>query len=62
MTRIEDLDLSIRCLNLLKSVGINHLEELCFVREEDLLKYLRFGHKSLSELKEVMKEYNLNFY
>lgn len=60
-TSIEDLNLSVRAYNCLKSANINNIAELVSREEQDLLKFRNFGKKSLSELIEVIEEKNLEF-
>lgn len=60
-TSIEDLNLSVRAYNCLKSANINSIGELVAKDESELLKFRNFGKKSLSELIEVIEEKNLHF-
>ena len=60
-TSIEDLNLSVRAYNCLKSANINSIGELVARDEQDLLKFRNFGKKSLTELIEVVEEKNLQF-
>lgn len=60
-TSIEDLNLSVRAYNCLKSANINSIGELVARDEQDLLKFRNFGKKSLGELVEVIEEKNLHF-
>ncbi len=60
-TSIEDLNLSVRAYNCLKSANINTIAELVSKDETELLKFRNFGRKSLAELKEVIEEKNLHF-
>lgn len=60
-TSIEDLNLSVRAYNCLKSANINTIGELVAREEQDLLKFRNFGKKSLTELVEVIEEKNLEF-
>lgn len=60
-TSIEDLNLSVRAYNCLKSANINTIGELVSRDEQDLLKFRNFGKKSLTELIEVIEEKNLEF-
>lgn len=55
-TSIEDLNLSVRAYNCLKSANINSIGELVARDEQDLLKFRNFGKKSLTELIEVIEE------
>lgn len=60
-TSIEDLNLSVRAYNCLKSANINTIGELVSRDEQDLLKFRNFGKKSLAELVEVIEDKNLHF-
>lgn len=60
-TSIEDLNLSVRAYNCLKSANINSIGELVSKNESELLKFRNFGRKSLAELTEVIEEKNLQF-
>ena len=60
-TSIEDLNLSVRAYNCLKSANINSISELVEKDESELLKFRNFGRKSLTELIEVIEEKNLHF-
>lgn len=60
-TSIEDLNLSVRAYNCLKSANINTIAELVSKDESELLRFRNFGRKSLTELLEVIEEKNLEF-
>lgn len=60
-TSIEELNLSVRAYNCLKSANILSIGELVSKEESELLKFRNFGKKSLAELQEVVEEKNLNF-
>lgn len=60
-TSIEDLNLSVRSYNCLKSANINTIGELVTRDEQDLLKFRNFGKKSLAELVEVIEGKDLHF-
>jgi len=57
--KIDDLDFSNRTYNCLKRQGIETLEELAGYTEEELMNIRNFGQKSLDEVKDKLKEYNL---
>lgn len=57
--KIDDLDFSNRTYNCLKRQGIETLEELGGYTEEELMNIRNFGQKSLDEVKDKLKEYNL---
>ncbi|GAB6184028.1 DNA-directed RNA polymerase subunit alpha [Thermodesulfovibrio hydrogeniphilus] len=56
---IEDLELSVRAYNCLKSAGINTVLELVQKTENELLKTKNFGKRSLDEIKEVLEKHGL---
>ncbi|HNS56707.1 MAG TPA: DNA-directed RNA polymerase subunit alpha [Smithellaceae bacterium] len=58
---VEDLELSVRSANCLKNAGINTIGELVQKTEAEMLKTKNFGRKSLSEIKDILNEYNLSF-
>jgi len=60
-TKIEDLDISIRCYQLLKNNGIIDIIELTKLKEDDLIKFKGFGSFSLKEIKQIMSERGLYF-
>jgi len=60
-TSIEDLNLSVRSYNCLKSADIDTIGQLVQLEEQDLLKFRNFGKKSLAELVEVIEDKGLHF-
>jgi DNA-directed RNA polymerase subunit alpha len=56
---IEDLELSARSLNCLKSAGIRSVGELIANSATELMKHKNFGAKSLKEVREKLTEYKL---
>jgi len=60
-TKLVDMDLSVRALNCLKSADVDTLGDLVQYNKNDLLKFRNFGKKSLTELDELLVNYNLNF-
>ena len=56
--KIDDLDISIRCFQSLRSLNINNLEELSNYTPKELLK---FSKKSIEEIEFYMKKYNVNW-
>ena len=59
-TPVEELELSVRSSNCLKNANIKTIGELTRKTEEDIAKTKNFGKKSLQEIKEKLKEWNLN--
>ena len=60
-TPLEDLDLSVRAFNCLKTARIDSLSQLVQYEQNDLLKFRNFGQKSLSEIEDVLKQRGLHF-
>ena len=58
-TPVEELELSVRSSNCLKNANIRTIGDLTRKTEEDLVKTRNFGKKSLQEIKEKLKEWNL---
>ena len=56
---IDELELSVRSYNCLKSAGINTVEELCNRTSEDMMKVRNLGRKSLEEVLAKLKELGL---
>ena len=61
MTKLTDLDLSVRALNCLKAAEIDTLGDLVSFDKNDLLKFRNFGKKSLSELEDLVDTKGLSF-
>lgn len=55
MTKIDDLDLSVRTYNAVKRLGIETLED-CRDRFEEIKRHMRVGHK---EVQEVLEEHGM---
>ena len=51
---VEELELSVRAYNCLKSANIKTIRELIAHDEDSLLKHRNFGKKSLTEIKEIL--------
>ena len=58
-TRIEELELSVRSANCLKSENIIYIGDLVSWSEQELLKMPNFGKKSLNEIKKALKPMGL---
>lgn len=56
---LEELELSVRASNCLRTANIRTLGELVIRTEQEMLKTRNFGKKSLSEIKEKLSQYNL---
>jgi DNA-directed RNA polymerase subunit alpha len=57
---VEELELSVRSSNCLKNANIKTIGELIRKTEDDLAKTRNFGKKSLQEIKDRLKEWNLS--
>ncbi len=58
---IDELELSVRATNCLKSANIGLVGEIVQRQEGEMLKTKNFGKKSLDEIKRVLGEMNLDF-
>ena len=58
---IEELELSVRSFNCLEAAGIKTIRDLVQKSESEMLKYRNFGRKSLTEIKNILKEMGLSF-
>ncbi|MDR0624713.1 MAG: DNA-directed RNA polymerase subunit alpha [Treponema sp.] len=58
-TPVEELELSVRSSNCLKNANIKTIGELTRKTEDDIAKTRNFGKKSLQEIKEKLKDWNL---
>jgi DNA-directed RNA polymerase subunit alpha len=58
-TPVEELELSVRSSNCLKNANIKTIGDLTNRTEDELGKTRNFGKKSLQEIKDKLKEWNL---
>ncbi len=58
---VAELELSVRSANCLQNAGIKYIGELVQRSEAEMLKTKNFGRKSLNEIKEILREMNLDF-
>lgn len=58
---VDELELSVRSHNCLRSANIKTMADLVRRDEGELLKFRNFGRKSLAELATIVDEYGLNF-
>ncbi|MBI5560601.1 MAG: DNA-directed RNA polymerase subunit alpha [Deltaproteobacteria bacterium] len=58
---VEELELSVRSANCLKNANIKYIGEMVQKTEGEMLKTKNFGRKSLNEIKEILKEMELDF-
>ncbi len=59
--QVEELELSVRSANCLKSGHIKTLFDLVTKSEQEMLKFRNFGRKSLNEIAEILEGMNLAF-
>jgi len=57
--KVEDLELHIRTLNVLKALNIDTIRDLVQRTENEMLKQPNFGRKSLNEIREVLNSMSL---
>ena len=60
-TSLQDLDLSVRAYNCLKSADVRTLGDLAKLEVADMMKFRNFGKKSLTELEQLIAEKGLHF-
>ncbi|MBI5463676.1 MAG: DNA-directed RNA polymerase subunit alpha [Ignavibacteriales bacterium] len=58
---VDELELSVRSHNCLRSASIKTLADLVRRTESELLKFRNFGRKSLAELSEIVDQHGLTF-
>jgi len=59
-TSVEELELTVRSSNCLKNANIRTIGDLTKKTEDEIAKTRNFGKKSLSEIKDKLKEWNLS--
>ncbi|MFT4032416.1 MAG: DNA-directed RNA polymerase subunit alpha C-terminal domain-containing protein, partial [Siphonobacter sp.] len=60
-TPLQDLDLSVRAYNCLKSADVRSLGDLVKLEISDMMKFRNFGKKSLTELEQLVADKGLHF-
>lgn len=61
LTKLADMELSVRALNCLKAADIDTFAELVSLQRTELMKFRNFGKKSLSEIDNLVERYRLSF-
>lgn len=61
LTKLSDMELSVRALNSLKAANIETFADLVCHQRTDLMKFRNFGKKSLNEIDMLMDRLKLNF-
>ncbi|MGD1821402.1 MAG: DNA-directed RNA polymerase subunit alpha [Pleomorphochaeta sp.] len=59
-TSVEELELTVRSSNCLKNANIRTIGDLTKKTEDEIAKTRNFGKKSLTEIKDKLKEWNLS--
>ena len=59
LKKVDELELSVRSANCLKNDNIVYIGDLVRKSESDMLRTPNFGRKSLNEIKEVLKQFDL---
>ncbi len=61
LTKLSDMELSVRALNCLKAANIETFADLVSHQRTELMKFRNFGKKSLNEIDVLMDRVKLNF-
>ncbi len=61
LTPVDELDLSVRSQNCLRSAEIKTISDLVSKNESEMLHFRNFGRKSLAELTELIEDFGLSF-
>ncbi len=61
LTRVDELELSVRSSNCLRAANIQSIQDLVTKAESEMLKYRNFGRKSLNEISTILEEMGLSF-
>ena len=56
---VDDINLSVRAINVLKTLKANSLIEMAYLTERDFLHVKNCGKKTLTEIKQKLAEYDL---
>lgn len=59
--KVVDLPLSVRTVNMLVAGGLETLRDMVRLHKGDYLRFRNFGKKSLDEISDYFKTYNLQF-
>ena len=61
LTKLSDMELSVRALNCLKAAEIENFADLVSHQRAELIKFRNFGRKSLNEIDLLMERVKLSF-
>ena len=61
LSKLSDMDLSVRALNCLKAASIDTFADLVSHQRGELMKFRNFGKKSMNEIEMLIEKVKLNF-
>lgn len=61
LTKLSDMELSVRALNCLKAADIETFADLVSHQRSELMKFRNFGKKSLNEIDSIVERLKLSF-
>lgn len=61
LTKLSDMELSVRALNCLKAAEIDTFADLVSLQKTELMKFRNFGKKSLTEIDMLLERLKLNY-
>ena len=61
MRVLDDNEISVRTANFLINKGIENFEDLANISSEDIIKWSNLGRRTLEEILQLMKKYNISF-
>ncbi len=61
LTKLSDMELSVRALNCLKAADIDTFADLVSHQRGELMKFRNFGKKSMNEIETLIEKVKLNF-
>lgn len=59
--KLIDTDISVRTYNILVRNGIENVDDLAKISSEEIMKWINLGRRSLEEVLQLMKKYNISF-
>ena len=61
LTKLSDMELSVRALNCLKAAHIENFADLVSLQRSELIRFRNFGKKSMNEIDMLLERVKLNF-
>ena len=61
LTKLSDMELSVRALNCLKAANIDTFADLVSHQRGELMKFRNFGKKSMNEIETLIEKVKLGF-